>query len=165
MAVYYLDSSALTRYYVTEPGSTWVRRLIEAQDPTSGVSLHLISVAEIARVEVSASLSVIERVGRIRRSAREREYRRFNHQLTHRYTIISLITADYERAAGLAQTHPLKAYDAIQLAVAIRYQQMLTSVQQPVTFISGDKALNNAAQAEGLAVDNPFAHVAPEDSV
>ena len=122
-------------------------------------------MAEITRVEVAAGLAVIERVGRIRRSIREREYRRFVYQLTNRYTIISLITVDYERAASLTQSHPLKAFDAIQLAVALRYQQMITSVQQSITFISGDNALNSAAQAEGLVVDNPFRHALPQDLV
>ena len=84
MAIYYLDSSALTKYYVTELGSTWVRQLIEAQDPASGEFLQVLSVAEITRVEVAASLAVIERVGRIRRTVREREYRRFIHQLRDR---------------------------------------------------------------------------------
>ena len=84
MAIYYLDSSALTKYYVTELGSTWVRQLIEAQDPANGEFLQVLSVAEITRVEVAASLAVIERVGRIRRTVREREYRRFIHQLRDR---------------------------------------------------------------------------------
>jgi predicted nucleic acid-binding protein len=32
MALYYCDTSALVKYYVTEPGSTWVRQLIEERD-------------------------------------------------------------------------------------------------------------------------------------
>lgn len=165
MSICYLDSSALTKYYVTEPGSTWVRQLIEAQDPVSGEFLQVLSVAEITRVEVAASLAVIERVGRIRRTVREREYRRFIHQLTTRYTIIPIITNDYESAANLIQSYPLRAYDAIQLAVALRYQQIVASFQMRIVFISGDKTLNSAAQAEGLSVDNPFNHAVPQDSV
>jgi hypothetical protein len=53
MAFYYFDASALVKYYVTEPGSTWVRRLIEERETTTGQPLHLIFVAEITRVEMS----------------------------------------------------------------------------------------------------------------
>lgn len=85
-------------------------------------------VAEITRVEVAAGLAVIERVGRIKRSERDREYRRFTSQLTHRYAIIPLITSDLATAADLTQHHPLKAYDAVQLAVALRYRQLHLSL-------------------------------------
>jgi predicted nucleic acid-binding protein len=63
MAFYNFDASALVKYYVTEPGSTWVRQVIDAQDPVSGQAHHIILVAEITRVEVAAGLAVIERVG------------------------------------------------------------------------------------------------------
>ena len=120
-------------------------------------------VAEITRVEVAAGLAVIERVGRIKRSERDREYRRFTSQLTHRYAIIPLITSDLATAADLTQHHPLKAYDAVQLAVALRYRRILAAHQ--LTFVSSDNTLIIAAQAEGLSTDNPFDHVAPEDTV
>jgi predicted nucleic acid-binding protein len=36
MAFYYFDASALVKYYVTEPGSAWVRQLIEERDSETG---------------------------------------------------------------------------------------------------------------------------------
>jgi len=63
MANYFLDASALVKYYVTEPGSTWVRRLIDGEDPVTGRPLHFMLVAEITRVEVAAGIAVIERIG------------------------------------------------------------------------------------------------------
>lgn len=50
MALYYFDASALVKYYVTEPGSTWIRQLIDAQDSATGQPHHLILIAEITRV-------------------------------------------------------------------------------------------------------------------
>ena len=44
MAVYYFDASAVVKYYVTEPGSAWVRQLMEARDPGTGQALHLVLV-------------------------------------------------------------------------------------------------------------------------
>jgi len=105
MAFYYFDASALVKYYVTEPDSTWVRQLVAERDPQTGQISHVILVAEITRVEVAAGLAIIERVGRIRRSERDREYRRFTSQLAHCYAIIPLMTTDLETAADLTQHH------------------------------------------------------------
>lgn len=164
MALYYFDASALVKCYVTEPGSTWICQLIEEVEPETGWMRHFALVAEISRVEVAAGLAAIERVGRIRRSERDREYRRFTSQLTRRYAIIPLVTGDLEAAADLTQRHPLKAYDAVQLAVALRCSRTLATHEFPLTFISGDNTLVTAAQAEGLLTDNPFDHVSPQDT-
>ena len=164
MANYFLDSSALVKYYVTEPGSTWVRRLIDGEDPITGRPLHFMLVAEITRVEVAAGIAVIERMGRIRKRERQREYVRFISQLIHRFVVIALSGEVLEEAADLTQRHPLKAYDAVQLAVASRQNRALATVRQSLIFISGDKTLLTAAKAEGLAADNPFDHVSPQDT-
>ena len=131
MACFYFDASALVKYYVTEPGSTWVRQLIEEQDPASGRIRHLIFVAESTRVEVAAGLSVIERLGRISRSERDREYRRFTSQVAGRYAVIPLTTRDLQTAAQLTQHHPLKAYDAVQLAVAAHPRRVRPGPRPP----------------------------------
>ncbi|MFQ5614258.1 MAG: type II toxin-antitoxin system VapC family toxin [Anaerolineae bacterium] len=163
MAFYYFDASALVKYYVTEPGSTWIRQLIEERDPETSRMRHSVLVAEITRVEVAAGLAAIERVGRLRRSQRDREYRRFTSHFIHWYAIIPLLTDDFETAAALTQRHPLKAYDAVQLAIALRHGQALAPHNLTATFVSGDNTLVTAAQAEGLLTDNPFDHVLPQD--
>jgi len=50
------------------------------------------------------------------------------------------------------------------LAVALRQNRALTTVRQSLVFVSGDKTLLTAAKAEGLAIDNPFDHVSPQDT-
>jgi uncharacterized protein len=163
MAFYYFDASALVKYYVTEPGSTWVRQVIDEQEPISGQTRHIILVAEITRVEVAAGLAVIERVGRIRRVERDRAYHRFMSQFAHRYAIMPLSADDFATAAHLTQQYPLKAYDAIQLATALRSHRLLADHQLAFTFITGDTPLIAAAQAEELLTDNPFDHLSPGD--
>lgn len=162
MAIYYFDASAVVKYYVPEPSSLWSRQLLDAQDPVSTRALHAILVAEVTRVEVAAGLASIERAGRIRRTARMREYQRFTNHLIYRYAIIPVSTADFVAAADLTQRHPLKAYDAVQLAVALRYGQILSG--HPFTFVSGDSTLLAAAQAEGLVTENPFDYAVPDES-
>lgn len=64
-----------------------------------------------------------------------------------------------DSASGLLECHPLRAYDAIHLATALSAQQFLADQNYPaLTFLSADDRLNQAATAEGLAVDNPNAH-------
>ncbi|MDX1521140.1 MAG: type II toxin-antitoxin system VapC family toxin [Anaerolineae bacterium] len=161
MAFYYFDTSALVKYYVTEPGSDWVRLLIDDHDAETHQPLHHIFVAEITRVEVAAGLAAIERVNRINKPQRDREYRRFVSHLVHRYAIMPLTTVDLELAATLTQSYPLKAYDAVQLAVALARSRTLASANLSLIFVSGDNTLLTAAQSEGLLTDNPFAHISP----
>ena len=79
----------------------------------------------------------------------ERAYRRFTSQLAQRYAIVALLTEDLATAAQLTQRHPLKAYDAVQLAVAaLRSQRTLTVRQHSLTFVSGDTPLSTAAHAD-----------------
>jgi hypothetical protein len=59
----------------------------------------------------------------------------------------------------LANRHALRAYDAVQLAAALKIRQERQDAGfAPVTMISADQALNDAAMAEGMAVDDPRAH-------
>ena len=63
------------------------------------------------------------------------------------------------RAAALCRKHPLRAYDADQLACALtrRDDDLAAGLAAPV-FICADAVLLGVAAAEGLAVENPTAH-------
>ena len=64
--------------------------------------------------------------------------------------------ADAER---LAETHGLRAYDAVQLAAAADlHRDRLVHGLSRLTLISADQELNAAAMAEGIDVDDPTAH-------
>jgi hypothetical protein len=51
----------------------------------------------------------------------------------------------------LAKQHHLRGCDGIQLAAALR----VAIVETDLVFVSSNAELNNAARAEGLAVENP----------
>ena len=64
-----------------------------------------------------------------------------------------------DRAVSLVQAHGLRGYDADQLAAAHEVQaDRLPLGLPPLTLCSADRALNTAAIAEGLAVDDPNTH-------
>jgi predicted nucleic acid-binding protein len=59
----------------------------------------------------------------------------------------------------LADTHQLRAYDAMQLAAALELNgRWLAAGMGGITLVSTDQALNDAALAEGLTVEDPHSH-------
>ena len=150
---FFVDSSGLVKRYVQETGTAWVRRLTR-QNPST-----IIYIAHITTVEVTCAIAR-RRKGRTITAAKASSIlRRFEQHIAGRYTVIGVTPALLEQAKRLGRTHALCAYDAVQLAVALevsRYHREKGS--GPVTLISSDQALNDAATAEGLAVDDPNRH-------
>jgi len=57
---------------------------------------------------------------------------------------------------ALAETHELRGYDAVQLAVVCELNALCVANRlPPVTFVSTDEELNAAAASKGLIVENP----------
>lgn len=150
IAVYFLDSSAVVKYYVTEPGSTWIRQLVDSDD--------LLFLAQITIPEVAAALGILERRKQLRRRHRRNLWERFARDCTKRYRFVPVVYNVLYSAALLCASHPLKAYDAVQLAVGLALQRTLTPQDVALYFVSGDNTLLTAARAEGLAGENPFWH-------
>jgi predicted nucleic acid-binding protein len=154
--VYYLESSALVKYYVTEPGSTWVRQVVDAEE-------NVLVSAEITIAEVAAALGVITRMGRISRHQRDAFWEQFTRDLLQRYEFLPTRRTIITRAAALCLKHPLRGFDAIHLASGLQLQETLE--QQGAegdalssTYVTSDDRLVTAAQTEGLTVENPFWH-------
>ncbi len=158
MAVYYFDSSAVVKRYVDEPGSLWIRQLCDQRDPGTSKKLNLITVGEVTMVEVSAALAILVRRNILPKRFAERAYRRFISDFQDEYDLAQITSTSLFIAASLAQRYPLKAYDAMQLSLALHANALLNADGLSLTLVSGDDQLLQAAQAEGLATDNPFAH-------
>lgn len=149
MSIFFLDSSAVVKRYLPEVGTAWIRNLT---DPASG---HTILVAQITRVEVAAALAARHRAS-MGISLKERDDAvdlLLQHSDTE-YQIIALETSTVSLAVTLTQQYRLRGYDAIQLASVLTVGVALPNL----TFIAADNDLVAAAQAEGLAADNPNAH-------
>ena len=147
---YLLDASALVKYYVTEPGSTWVRQRIDEEQS--------ILLAEITVAELAAALGILQRVGRITPRHRQNFWEKFERDCVEQYDLIPVVYDVIYAAALLCARHPLKAYDAVQLAAGLALKGTLAEQDIPLIFVSGDDTLITAAQAEGLTADNPFWH-------
>ena len=153
MAVYVVDSSALVKRYVRERGTAWVRSL------TDSAAGHTLYIAGITGVEVVSALTRQTRSGALAPAAAAQALTQFRHDFTHQYQTVDLTPPLITRAMALAETHALRGYDAVQCAVAVAIHYARLARGMPVlTLVSADAALNTAAAAEGLQIDNPNAH-------
>lgn len=150
MSSFFVDTSALAKRYVQEPGTNWVLTWIEPQ--FSNVTL----VSELVLVEMQSLLARYVRSGHL--SPQAAEALRIDFLLHYRdeYLAIPLDTHIVQSAGDLVRQHNLRSLDAIQLASAMHGTQILG---ERITFVSGDVNLLTAAEAEGFTTDNPYTHL------
>ena len=147
--IYFLDSSALIKRYVVEIGSPWIKTLTDSQ---TGNSLLLVRIT----VEVLSAFARRQREGGITAAEVAALIAKFRSEFNSRYRVIEVDLALVERAGELIVQYPLRAYDAVQLASALRVQSLLTSMPETqLIFVSADNRLLDIAQSAGLAIDNP----------
>jgi predicted nucleic acid-binding protein len=153
VADYYVDSSALVKRYVQETGTRWMRNLTRRNTPND------IYLARITAVEVTSAVARRRSGATITGQRASSILYRFRKHLSGRYLVVEITPALLDDATRLANAHSLRAYDAVQLAVALDLSRRNQDAGfGPLTLASADQALNDAATAEGLAVENPNAH-------
>ena len=149
MTSYFVDTSALVKYYVAEIGSRWIQSMV---DPSAG---NVIIICEMTSVEIFSTF--------------ERRLRDKTITLPNTRILQTAFITDYEakflsvelekpimtQARSLVTKYPLRPPDAIQLACAV---EATTTLNVPITFLCADNDLLSAAVAEGFAVDNPNLH-------
>ena len=154
MSAYFLDSSALVKRYVAETGTLWVQALVAPS------TRHKLLITRITWVEVLSALARRQRDGSLSSAQVDGSVRSFRYDLGTQYQVIEFSRELAETAGQLVRKHPLRAYDAVQLASALRVQLDLVQAQAPpLTFICADDHLLAVAQAEGLRTDNPNQHL------
>ncbi len=148
MAAYFLDSSTVVKRYAQEIGTPWVQALAA---PAAG---HLLVVVRITLAETVAAVTRKERGGYITPQAAATALADFQLDFARQYAIVEVSAALVAQAASLARKHGLRGYDAVQVAAALETHARIPSL----TMLSADADVNAAAQAEGLAVDDPNSH-------
>jgi len=148
VSLYFLDSSALVKRYIAETGSAWVRAL------TDPAAHNPLIIARITWVEVLSALARRRREGSLTPDDVAKAIRAFRYDLDMQYQVAELTLTLAEAAGQLVTQHPLRAYDAVQLASALGVQARAPTL----IFLSADDRLIAVAQAAGLATDNPAHH-------
>ena len=153
MTTYYLDTSALSKRYVQEPGTDWLRALTEPSARQTLLS------ARITMVEMYSALARRRREGTVPAAECDIAAQAFTAHSNADYEFIELDLSVVATARPLLERHALRAYDAVQLASALIANQVLQAARlDPLVFLSADDRLNAAAADEGLLIDNPNAH-------
>lgn len=153
MATTYVDTSALVKRYVVEVGSAWVRRLVAR--PVHQV----LYTAVLTEVEIRSALQRLVREGRLDTARVQRLTPRVLQHCTRRYQLLRITRPVIVEAGRLVETHPLRAYDAVQLACALLVRRGLhRRGMAPPLFVAADTTLLTAARTEGFTVDNPLQH-------
>jgi predicted nucleic acid-binding protein len=153
MSRYYLDASALVKRYVNESGSDWLRASL------ASIPSPLLFTCRISIVEVASAFARRVREGSLTADEFTVALDAFRGDCLNEYQIMPPTTPVIDEACALVERYPLRAYDAVHLASALAAQQFLAAREYPpLAFVSADDNLNDAATAEGLAVDNPNHH-------
>jgi len=153
MPIYYFDSSGAVKKYVAELGTAWILSLVKPS------AKNIIYLAQITGVEVVSAISRRYRGGSLTNIAAQKSIVRFKRDFQNKWRILRLTDDVLTDAMRLSETHGLRGYDAVQLAVALELENRFKAQNlSSIIFISADNNLNSAAQAEGLTVDNPNNH-------
>jgi predicted nucleic acid-binding protein len=153
VVVYFFDSSAIVKRYLIETGTGWVGSIT---DLAAGNKVYL---ARVTLVEVISAITRKARGSGLSATGASKAIADFRDDFGNEYSVIELTPSLIEHAADLAEAHALRAYDAVQLAAALEINANMKSAgANPITLVSADGALNTAALAEGLAVDDPNTH-------
>lgn len=150
MAAYFFDSSALVKRYAQETGTAWVRTI---------AARNYVFLARITHVEVIAAIERRKRTGTLTATDAAAALANFRAHLSTEYAMVDISRLLLDQAADLAEMHGLRAYDAVQLAAALHVQNERQAFGMPaIILVSADLALNAAATAEGLTVEDPNTH-------
>lgn len=144
--MFFLDTSALIKRYVIETGSSWVNGLLR-----NGFIVSTITYAEVA-----SALARRVKGGTVSTSDQAQFLKMFDFDMEHRFWLIEVDKRLCQNAGLLAAKHTLRGYDSVQLACALKANNLLLQAGgNGLTFLTADKALLAAATAENLATDNP----------
>ncbi len=137
----FFDTSALAKRTMTEPRTPMVRATVRAQT---------VVVARVTYAELAAAVARAARMVAITEAQRDAILDR----LTLDFSRLQVIELRASMLAGIPELvvrHPLRSYDAIQLATALHVQ----ASGSPVEFWTTDETLRVAAMSEGLRVVVP----------
>ncbi|MBI3684538.1 MAG: type II toxin-antitoxin system VapC family toxin [Acidobacteria bacterium] len=142
MALYYFDTSALVKLYIRESGTDELLRLVKSPG-------HSFAVLSLTRVEFQSAIRRRHREGDLSAEALHQVVEYLQQHWASFYLVQPVTETVVVTAVQLLDRHPLRAYDAVQLAGSLVLHLM--APQNPPTFVCADADLTEAARKEGMA--------------
>jgi predicted nucleic acid-binding protein len=148
VAALFFDTSALVkRYDELESGADRLRALCRRSGG------HLLLISTITPVEMASALGRKARDGAITQSRRNRGWQLFRSHRRDQYRLVALDEEVLVQAQQLLFRHPLRAYDALQIAGALSAARWLAEVMPEFRFCTADRTQATAAERAGLIVE------------
>lgn len=152
----YLDTSALAKFYLTEPGSKTMVRWFGPRASGFRPVLPLYT-SSLGYPETLSAITRRRNVGGLSANNALQAWRRIVLDFAAPEPPYTFVKADERvvaQAALLVITHGLRAYDAVHLASAMTLRNDLRN-SVTLTFVTCDIRLKHAAVAENLVVADP----------
>jgi uncharacterized protein len=149
LALYYLETSALVKLYVREPGTD---RLLQLANDSAE---NRFAVLALSQVEFRSAIRRRERAGDIDPALAGLLLDRFQQHVETRFVRQVLTDAVLDGASEMIDRYALRAYDAIQLAGCLALKTV-SGTEAPV-FVCSDQHLLAAARSELLSILDPCA--------
>jgi len=149
LALYYLETSALVKLYVREPGTDYLLQL------ANNLVENRFAVLALSQVEFRSAIRRRERAGDIDPKMADLILDRFQQHIEARFLRQALADAVLDGASEMIDRYALRAYDAIQLAGCLALKTA-TGAEPPI-FVCSDRQLLEAAHSELLSILDPCA--------
>ena len=147
MGRYYLDTSALVKLYVQEPGTDRLLPLVDRLD-------NRFAVLAISIVEIRSAIRRRQRAGDIDASVATAVLDSVRSHMETRFIRQMINEIVIDAALEMIDRYILRACDAVQLAGCL---VLGATVAEAYTFVCSDHRLLEAAQSEQLSVLDPAA--------
>ena len=138
--ILYLDTSALIKLYIEEPGSQEVKRVMK--------KARVVATSRVAYVEARAGIARKYREGELSKEEHDQMVKDLKQDWDN-YFIVEVSESVAKLGGELTSKQPLRGFDAIHLASALLLRNR---TRLDVSFFCFDERLKDAAQAEGLIV-------------
>lgn len=149
MPLYNLETSALVKFYVMEPGSDRLIRL------ATNFSENRFAVLALSSVEARSAIRRRERAGDIDSKTSTLILSRLQQHMESRFIRQPLNESVLDGAMEMIDRYALRAYDAIQLAGCLTLAATV-GAESPV-FVCADQQLLRSARSEKLEILDPCA--------
>jgi uncharacterized protein len=139
VSLYYLDSSAIVKFYIAESGSEWVRDIFISSNT------EILYTTILSRVEVLAALARRMRTGDLDKQDFEKQGAHFERDFNNFFAPVAVSEPVINTASQLLRKHNLRGYDALQLASAYEMYTILSVAHIP-------KLKNHKEQRKALCI-------------
>ena len=146
--IFFLDTSALVKRYLNEPGSAYIRRLFLIPDSVFYQTF-------LTPIEITSAFYRRQRTGDLTIEELSLVLQAYASNAQEEYLLVPYSETLLTTAGALIARHPLRALDALQLAAALKVREDLPEHAGALMFVCADDRLVAAARHEHLRAVNP----------